>query len=172
MVASFLQSDLADELRKVLDGFRLMNPLGEIAGINVFEQRLPMPELRVQEEIPPELLENGLAEEQADPDPYPYVIVRVEDGEIKDESSAQTVNVTLLIGTYDPESGKQGHKDILSIIAKIYERFAKVPVLGGKYTIQYPILWSLQEEESYPFYVGGMYLSFETAAVVREDKYS
>jgi len=66
----------------------------------------------------------------------------------------------------------QGHKDVLNIIARLYERFAKVPVLNGKYTIQYPVLWALQGEESYPFYFGGMNLTFEIAAVRREDEYS
>lgn len=126
-----------------------------------------MPEPAAQEEAPPELLENGLAEEQTAPDPYPYIIVRIADGEIKDENSAQDANVTLLFGIYEPDYDKQGHKDILNIIAKIYERFAKYPVLNGKYTIQYPILWTLQDEESYPFYFGGMNLTFEIARKVR-----
>lgn len=60
----------------------------------------------------------------------------------------------------------------MNIIAKVYERFAKFPVLNGKYTVQYPILWTLQDEESYPFYFGGVNLVFEIAAVRREDPYS
>lgn len=172
MVATFLQQELADELKKIFGGFRLKNPQGEESELNIFEQLLPMPEPTAQEEVPPELLENGLAEEQTAPDPYPYIIVRIADGEIKDENSAQDANITLLFGTYEPDYNKQGHKDILNIIAKIYERFAKYPVLNGKYTIQYPILWTLQDEESYPFYFGGMNLTFEIAAIRREDPYA
>ncbi len=172
MVAAFLQSELADELRKILAGFQLKTPQGGRSGINIFEQLLPMPEASGQGEIAPELLENGLADEQTDPDPYPYILVRVQDGEIEDEDSAQKVNLALLIGTYEPDYNKQGHKDILNIIAKIYERFAKCPVLNGRYTIQYPILWVLQDEESYPFYFGGVNLAFEIAAIRREDPYS
>ena len=172
MVATFLQQELADELKKIFEGFRLKNPQGEESELNIFEQLLPMPEPAAQEEAPPELLENGLAEEQTAPDPYPYIIVRIADGEIKDENSAQEANITLLFGTYESDYDKQGHKDILNIIAKIYERFAKFPVLNGKYTIQYPILWTLQDEESYPFYFGGMNLTFEIAAIRREDEYS
>lgn len=172
MVATFLQSELADELKKILSDLRLKNPQGERVSINIFEQLLPMPEPLDQGEIALELLENGLAEEQTAPDPYPYILVRIADGEIEDENSAQKVNLTLLIGIYEPDYDKQGHKDILNIIAKIYERFAKFPVLNGKYTIQYPILWTLQDEESYPFYFGGVNLAFEIAAVRREDPYS
>lgn len=172
MVATFLQDELAEELKKILSGFRLKNSQGERTAINIFEQLLPMPEPAAQEEMPPELLENGLAEEITSPDPYPYIIVRVGDGEIENPDSAQTVNINLLMGIYEPDYDKQGHKDILNIIAKIYERFAKTPIFNGKYTIQYPITWVLQEEESYPYYFGGMGLSFETASIVREDKYA
>lgn len=172
MTAAFLQSELADELKKILSDFRLKNPQGEPSSINVFEQLLPMPEPLDQGEIAQELLENGFADGQTAPDPYPYIIVRLDEGEIEDADSAQKVNLSLLIGIYEPDYEKQGHKDSLNIIAKIYERFAKCPVLNGKYTIQYPILWVLQEEESYPFYFGGMTLGFETAMIRREDQYS
>lgn len=172
MVAAFLQSELADELKKILSDFRLKNPQGERVNINIFEQLLPMPEPLEQGELAPELLENGLAEEQTIPDPYPYILVRIADGEIEDEDSIQKVNLILLIGIFEPDYKKQGHKDVLNIISKIYERFAKYPVLNGKYTIQYPIAWGLQDEESYPFYFGGINLSFEIAAIRREDPYS
>ena len=174
MVVAFLQRDLAKELEKILSEFRLKNPQGEKSRINIFEQFLPMPEAEIIEsdKIAPELLENGLLDEQTKPDPYPYIIVRVDDGEIKDESSAQMVNLTLIIGIYESEYEKQGYKDVLNVIAKIYERFAKMPVLNGKYTIQYPILWAVQEEECYPYYIGGMNLTFEIAAVRREDPYT
>lgn len=172
MVAAFLQSDLAEELRKILKDFRLKDPKGNLSCINIFEQYLPMPEPKNQEELLPELLESGMAEEETEPDPFPYIIVRINDGEIEDADSAQMVNLTLIIGVYDPDYEKHGCKDVLNIIAKIYERFAKMPALVRKYTVQYPIEWALQEEESYPAYFGGMGLTFEIAAIRREDPYS
>ena len=172
MVATFLQEDLVEELKKILQGFRLKNPYGESCEINIFSQNLPVPESLEQTDIPIEQLENGLIEDITMKEPYPYIIVRIEDGEIKDESSAQIVSVLLLIGIYDNAYEKQGYKDVLNIIQKIYERFAKMPVLNGKYTIQYPIVWTLQEEETYPFYFGGMNLDWEVAAVRRECEFS
>lgn len=102
MVATFLQSELAEELKQILSDIQLKTPQGEKSSINIFEQLLPMPEPLDQEEIAPELLENGLAEEQTAPDPYPYIVVRIADGEIEDENSAQKVNLTLLIGIFEP----------------------------------------------------------------------
>ena len=172
MVAAVLQDDLAAEFEKVLKDFRLKAPQGNSSNIKIFLQNLPMPEPLMQGDIPVEALENGLADQLTAPDPYPYIIVRIEDGEIKDEDSAQTVNIYLIIGIYEPDYDKQGHKDVLNIIAKLYERFGKNPVLNGKYTIQYPVSWAIQDEESYPFYFGGMNLAFEIAAMRREDEYS
>ncbi|MFG6383461.1 MAG: hypothetical protein K1V96_04295 [Lachnospiraceae bacterium] len=172
MVATFLQNELAEELKKIFVDFRLKDSEGKASSINIFEQLLPMPKSANLENIPPELLENGTAEEVTAFDPCPYIIVRIQDGEIEDENSAQLVNLNLLIGVYEPNYDKQGHRDVLNIIAKIYERFAKEPMLNGKYTIQYPILWNLQEEEFYPFYFGRMDLTFEVAAIRREDPYT
>ncbi len=172
MVAALLQDDLAEELKEILKEFRLKNPQGQLSEVNIFQQNLPIPESLVREDIPEEMLENGLAEDITAEDPYPYIVVKIEDGEIKDESSAQTVNTILQIGVFEDAFKKQGHKDVLNIISDIYERFAKRPVLNGRYTVQYPILWTLQEEESYPYYYGGLYLSWEVAAVRREDKFA
>ena len=172
MVATFLQDDLVEELKEILQGFRLKNPYGESCEINIFSQNLPVPESLEQTNIPIEQLENGLIEDITTQEPYPYIIVRIEDGEIKDESSSQIVNMNLLIGVYDDSYKKQGYKDVLNVIQKIYERFAKMPVLKGKYTMQYPIAWTLQEEETYPFYFGGMNLDWEVAVIVKEDRFS
>ena len=172
MVAALLQDDLADELKEILKDFRLKDPRGNLSGVNVFRQNLPIPESLMQEDIPEELLENGLADDITAEDPYPYIVVNVADGEIKDESSAQTVNTVLQIGVFEDAFEKQGHKDVMNIISDIYERFAKRPVLNGRYTVQYPVLWTLQEEESYPYYFGGIYLSWEVAAVRREDRFA
>lgn len=139
MVAAVLQDDLAAEFEKVLKDFRLKDPQGNSSKINIFLQNLPMPEPLMQGDIPVEALENGLADQLTAPDPYPYIIVRIEDGEIKDEDSAQTVNIYLIIGIYEPDYDKQGHKDVLNIIAKLYERFGKIRYSTG--SIQSNILF-------------------------------
>lgn len=169
MVATFLQDDLIEELKEILKDFKLKTPTGALSEINIFAQNLPVPEALEQENLSREQLESGLADEITAADPYPYIIVRIEEGEIKDEFSAQTVNTLLIIGVYENAYDKQGQKDVLNIIAKIYERFAKRDLLNKRYTLQYPITWTLQEEESYPYYFGGMSLGWETAAIRRED---
>lgn len=172
MIATFLQDALVKELERIFKGFLLRNPQGEMSKINIFCQGLPIPEATYQPDIPAEQLENGLVQEITREDPYPYIIVRIDDGEIADEASTQTVNTLLLVGVYDDGYDRQGEKDVLNIIAKIYERFAKMPVLNKKYTMQYPIQWTLQDEDTYPYYFGGMSLKWEIAAIRKEDEYA
>lgn len=177
MVATFLQDDLVEELKEIFKDFRLKNPMGELSEINVFPQELPVPAPATppeESEADPMLLEEGLAGE-TDPvgaeDPYPYAIVRIEDGEIRTIDGEQTITLLIILGAYDNSLKNQGHKDILNMIQKIYERFAKNAILAGKYECLHPMQWSLQEEGSYPYFIGGMALSFSVAAIRREDPY-
>lgn len=172
MIATFLQDDLAEELEKIYEGYQLKNPLGELSDINVYKQALPVPapaDPPAEENL--ELLEEGLG--VTDPakleDPYPYAIVRVTDGQIRDIDGEQAVNVLIILGVYDDSLNNQGHKDILNMIQKIYERFAKNAILADRYECLHPISWTLQEEESYPYFIGGVALTFETLGIRRED---
>ncbi len=171
-IPSVLQNDLMEDIRELLKDYRLQTPQGETSSINVLAQELPIPESKKQKDIPPEQLENGLAEEITDNDPYPYIIVRVLDGEIKDTADSQSVDILLLIGIYDNGGARQGHKIVLDIIAKIYEHFAKTPVLNKRHTLLWPISWTLQDEESYPYYFGGIEQKWEVAGIRRESKYT
>ena len=177
MVATFLQDDLVEELKTIFKDFRLKNPMGELSEINVFPQELPIPAPTTppeESEAAPELLEEGLVED-TDPvkveDPYPYAIVRIEDGEIKTIDGEQTITTLVILGVYDDSLKNQGHKDILNMIQKIYEQKTKNAILANKYECLHPIQWSLQEEGSYPYFIGGMALSFGVAAIRREDPY-
>lgn len=174
MVATFLQDDLVEELKKIFDGFRLKNPLGESSEINVFSQSLPIPApVAPPADAEQELIEEGLVD--TDPvkveDPYPYAIVRVQEGKIETIDGAQSVAAFIILGVYDESLQNQGHKDVLNMIQKIYERFAKNAILAGKYELLHPIEWTLQDEESYPYFIGGMALNFGTLPIRREDPY-
>lgn len=174
MVATFLQDDLVEELKNIFSGFYLKNPMGELSEINVFSQALPIPApVAPPEDAEPELIEEGFID--TDPkrveDPYPYAIVRIEDGKITTIDGDQTVTILIILGVYDESLANQGHKDVLNMIQKIYERFAKNAILAQKYECEHPIQWSLQEEESYPYYIGGIALTFNTLPIRREDPF-
>ena len=141
--------------------------------LNVFEQSLPVPEPVTPPEgdVDPEVIEEGLAASELEnpEDPFPYAIVRLTDGKIEQIDQNQTVTVLVIFGVYNKAYDNQGHKDILHMIQKVEERFGKNAVLANKYECVMPINWALQDEDSYPFFVGGLTLSFETLGIRRED---
>ena len=173
MIASFLQDDLAAELETLFEHFRLEDPDGNRRALNIFKQSLPIPEAEeIPDTVTDEELEEGIYDARAQAAPFPYILVRLEEGKIEVIDHEQTVTVNLIIGVIDRNHNNQGHKDVLNIMQKIYERFAKNAILAGKYENVMPIEWALQEEESFPYFFGGMALRFETAPIRREDPYA
>ena len=173
MIAAFLQDDLKEDLENLFAHFRLEDPDGKRRAINVFEQNLPIPEAAdMPDTVTDEELEEGIYDAKAKDAIFPYILVRLEQGKIEVIDHEQTVNVNLIIGVIDRNSNNQGHKDVLNIMQKIYERFAKNAILARKYECVMPIEWALQEEESFPYFFGGMALHFETAPIRREDPYA
>ena len=173
MIATFLQDDLAADLADIFKHFRLKNPQGETVGLNIFKQSLPIPTAKdIPDTVTDEELEEGKYNAEAEEDPYPYIIVRVEQGTIDKIDQEQAVIVNLIIGVIDRDYNNQGHKDVLNIIQKVYERFAKNAILAKKYECVMPITWALQDEESFPYFFGGMALTFETIPIRREDPFT
>lgn len=174
MFPAALQDDLVADLQELFKGYSLEAPNSEsgVRQLKVFPQELPEPESAKQENISPELLENGLIEDITGNDPYPYIIVRIIDGEIKDMREAQTVGVLLLIGIYDSGKNNQGHRKVLEIIKMIYDRYARKPVVNKKHRLLWPIEWTLQAEESPPYYFGGLETQWEVAGIEVEDRFA
>lgn len=153
MTPFYLQIDLRKELEILFKDFKLKSPCGEDLGIKVFEQNLPI-------------------NNDDEYDPYPYIIVRITEGEIKDLYSNNSVQLMLIIGTYDDSNKADGHKDVLNIIQKIFERFRKNPNLSNKYVIQDSFKFALSEEDTWPYYFGGIEIGFDIHTIEREDKFS
>ena len=172
MIATFLQTALAEELEEIFKDFRLKDPKGESSKINIFEQSLPIPEAVKTETMDPEVLEEGMVESETVEDPYPYIIVRIENGNIEKIDGEQDVLLNLIIGVIDRDLNNQGHKDVLNVIQKIIYRFTVNPILAHEYECVMPISWALQDEESYPYFIGGLALHFATIPIRREDKYA
>ena len=173
MIATYLQDDRKAELAEIFKNFTLKDPRGKSSALNIFKQSLPIPTVKdIPDTVTDEELEEGIYDAQANEDPYPYIIVRVEQGTITEIDQEQTVIVNLIIGVIDRDYNNQGHKDVLNIIQKIYERFAKNAILAAKYECVMPIEWALQDEESFPYFFGGMALKFNTIPIRREDPYA
>nr|DAX23669.1 MAG TPA: tail completion protein [Caudoviricetes sp.] len=158
MTAQILQEELAKEIGAIFKNDLFKNSAGEYSHMNIYEQNLP------------------IRQDEDEPDPVPYIIVRVETGQIKGGAQPQEVSVTLLIGYFDDDTANNGHKGVLGIIQKIEERFMKNPMLANQFYFlndeKHPFDWAMQDEESFPYFFGAVSMVFATAAIRREDKYT
>ena len=173
MIAQYLQDNFVVELQEIFEKETFKTPDGERGRLNVYAQELPIQVAKEEKECNEQMMEEGLnLPDIEQEDPYPYIIVQVKEGEIEEINGEQNVVVNLLIGIYDENFENQGHRDVLHIIQKIYERFAKNPILAKKYECAMPFSWALQDEESYPYYFGGIEMNFKTVPIRREDRWA
>lgn len=146
------QDALAAEIRHILKPYAYKTPAGERASMNVFTQSIPVQQTDDEE------------------DPFPYVIVRLSSGENPlGKDSFNTVSVILIIGIWDDAQDAQGHRDVLNVVQKIYERFSENPCLNKLAAYTGDFQWMLQEDNYYPYHFGACHMKFNIAAVRRED---
>ena len=173
MTPIFLQDALVDELKELFKDYRLKDPRGGMKPLNVFAQYLPKREHSMNQKTGQEQLESGLAANISRDSLFPYICVNIASGEIPEGMGADhTITTVLVIGAYDNGCDRQGAKDVLSIIDRIYDKYSRMPVMGKKYVLKFPINWYLQEDEPYKYFFGGMELDWLVPAIRREIPYT
>lgn len=155
MTPENLEADLVEEIKKLFTGFRLKNSVGNYAPLNVWEDCAP--------------LKTDVTDADGQSILDPYIVVRSVRGTTSDPGAHQNVTVDLVICVYDDETERQGMKDLHHIIEVVNLRFQKEPLLAGAYSLLYPIDWMISDEDTYPFYFGGMELHFELPVITREN---
>lgn len=150
MVAIQLQKCLCDEIENVTKDIMLKNPDKQPSKLKCFPQYLPKRDRDDKE------------------DPYPYCIVRIVDGEKTDDGQMQIIKAFLIIGIYENEKERQGHLSLLNIIDRIDERFSKNNVIGC-FFMDGTLEWTMQEDDTYPYYFAGITFSWKTMSIRRED---
>lgn len=156
MTALELQDDLVAELERMFKQNRYRR-IGE-------ENRVPL-------QVFPQAL--PIQETDDDEEPVPYIIVRLSSGEDPGGAdSFNTVKLVIIIGIWDDDLKAQGHRDVMNIISKIYERFSKDPFLNHRSVYTGEFHWMLQEDGYFPYHFGACSLSFNIAAIRRENKFT
>lgn len=150
MTAEFLQRDFIAELHRLLDDLPLLTsgalePV-EASHFKIFPQDIPLQKAAGDWEE---------AEEQP-----PYAIVRLISGDQADFSSPQTVEMAIIFCAYDNSFKRAGYLDVLHAIERVRQRFALNPALKW-YDLQKPPKWVMQDEDTHPYYFGGMELTFQ-----------
>lgn len=152
MTPLMLQDELVEEMKRLLSDYLYKTPSGERIPINVYPQNIPVNET------------------DDDEDPIPYIIVRLNSGDDPGtRDSFNTVKLVLIVGIWDDSLDNQGHRDVLNIFQKVYERFHTNPNLNNKAVYAGEFNWALQDDAYYPYTFGACSLSFHIAAIRRED---
>ena len=156
MTKKDLQDALVKETKEILKDVWTKNSLGEDAQVQVFPQRLPI--MTEDEDDETKLL--------------PYAIVRLGDAKTAGDEDPWHVTVYWLLGVYDDGRKGQGHLHFLTMIERITDRFIEKPLLVNRYRAEQGMETALQDEDTYPFYFGGVEITFSIPKVGRRDKYA
>ena len=159
MTADILQEKLIKRVGKVLANLELPTVSGEGRKIKIYSQDLNIPDDE-DEDID---IETTIA---------PYVIVRITDGFQESWDSALQVNVVFIICTYAKDTDKEGTKDVMTIINKLYQSFAEYPNID-EFEAEPPIEWTLQTDvDTYPYFFGAVSIGFNCPAARRIDEFA
>ncbi len=145
MTAAELQRELVEEVEKILQDIQTKNTAGEtVAGVKGYEQRLPV----------------VTSDEEDESQFFPYFIVKLSDGKTQDDNNPWIVTTDILLGCYDDSKKADGHRHIMNMVQRICDRFAAEPLMNNKFRAEQDMEWALQDEDTYPFYFGGVEIRF------------
>ena len=172
MTALELQKDLAEEIRELCSDMKFKTPKGSYSKLNMFRQNLPMRKIERKPDLEDAYLDEDQEEEMEDP--FPYCIVKLDSGKSEGATDAHVVKTVIMLGIYDDSVEADGYQTILNIFEDIRARFRKNQILKGKYVARNEITWALadEDEETFPYFFGAMYMEWEIAEYGREDRYS
>lgn len=176
MTPLFLQDDLIDDLKEMFELFSYKTPDYEAIEDPDYDEIEPRYNKPTPfKMVPLNIYAQQLPVQQSDDDidPVPYLIVRLNSGhDVGDGASNNTVKLVIVIGIWDDDPQNQGHRDVMNIIDKIYERFSKNPCLKNKYVFAGDFNWALQEDGYFPYHFGACSMAFNISSIRREDPYS
>lgn len=151
------EKDLVKEVESILRDVICKTPGGEeTAGVKGYEHQLPV----------------VMEDDEDETHLFPHAIVRLSEASTQDDDAPWDVAANILLGCYDPDSAHTGHRHILVMIQRITDRFAADPLLYGRYRANQDMNWALQDEDTYPYYFGGVQIKFSVPKIERRDLYA
>lgn len=166
----FCQDALVEEMKKITADMLFSNPKGgELIPIRVFPQALPIPSgTGHASEIDRDTIEyQDMGEEEAIFQ-CPWCVVKIDTGKVPEINGRQEVSFGICFGVFNDALKNQGHREILNLIFRVYERFARNPVLDNQYTCTGTFQWNLAEEDTHPYFFGAIATSFVFSGFRRE----
>lgn len=152
MTPTILQDSLVIDFKNQFADILLKNAEGKQVKLNIYPQNLPA--------------KKG----QKDSSHFPYMLIRVVDGETQDEQDGQesSCQIAFIITLYDDDSNYQGYKDVMNIIEKIKLRLFTKKYFNSSELIM-PFKWLIHDEDTYPYYFGGIETHWKMPEVNMDD---
>jgi len=121
---------------------------------------------------------------RSEEDPFPYIIVRLDHGGVETPTDPHKVSVLLIVGIYDDglrdfrdpppqewewDDRNYGPMAVMEVMERIQEHYEEKPSLScGAFYHDGSFHWAMQDEASYPYYIGACELAFTLAAPRKE----
>lgn len=146
-----LQSSLVSDFKVELSEERFKNAKGDSVALNIYPQSLPA--------------KKG----QKDSDHFPYIVVKLIEGGSENEEDDDTCKIDIIIGIYDDNDNYQGYKDVVNVIEKIKQRLFRKKVYSNEFSLKYPFKWLVHEDDTYPYYFGGIETQWTMPKIMMDD---
>ena len=72
-------------------------------------------------------------------------------------------------GVYDPDASNQGHRHVMTMCQRLLDRYAAEPLLAKRYRAEQDMEWAIQDEDTYPYYFGGVRIKFNIPKIGRRE---
>lgn len=153
MTPLILQDKIVEDLKELFAEYVYKDSYEANRPINIYAQAVPY------------------LDSDNDDDLFPYIEVRLTDGE--DDGVTHTATVVFVIGTRDSDKENQGHRDVVNIMQRIHGRYGTKPAVKDNVAYQTgKWSWALQEDTYFPYSFGAITTDFVIASIRREDEYA
>ena len=98
------------------------------------------------------------------------MLICFDDESIETKESPMNVSVYFIIGIIDKTEDKQGYRDVLQIANLIYQYLFRKGIIARAFRPSYPFKIALQQDDTYPYYFGGIESVWEMPVIEEEDK--
>ena len=93
---------------------------------------------------------------------FPCCIVRACGGDIKSASEPQLTTVEIIVAVKDKALDMSGHKNLFITINRIRDYFLANGGIRGKHRLVYPVKWTINNENTFPYFVGHLITVWHT----------
>ncbi|MGE6379551.1 hypothetical protein [Peribacillus muralis] len=150
MIPIDLQEGLKIRMEAEFSNRTFKSPNNQDVPLNIFEQHLPQ-------------------KKKEDLSLYPYVIIQLNEGTQISDSSSEEIRIMFIIGIFDHDNFNQGYREVTRIINRITTNLIENPIVKKKFEMNYPLKWSIYEEDVAPYFFGGIETTWAVSTFSRQD---